>query len=398
MKLNPIKVSQLNKYIKKHLSNNALLNNLYVEGEILNYKVSKNNITYFTLRESDSCINCICFFREESIKNGDKIIVAGNLNVYEQRGTYQINVKEIEKIGTGNILKELELLMLNFKNKGMFSKNKIIPKFPKKIGIVTSKNGAAIKDILKTFDEVSSNIEIYIYNTTVQGDIAKKNIIEGIKYFNEIEKTDVIMICRGGGSFEDLTVFNDTDIAQNIYNSLIPIVTGIGHESDRTLSDFIADLSCHTPTAAAIAVIEGYKNIQIEIDKMLIVLKNKMSYEIDYIYNNLRGYKYAINNMMPLAAINNYKHEVLNYSNILIKFKTNKLNYNKYNLELYKEKINNYNYKNNLEKGYALVLDKDGNIINNISNISKNKLIDIIFNKFKIQAEIKQFEEVNNVK
>lgn len=398
MKLNPIKVSQLNKYIKKHLSNNSLLNNLYVEGEILNYKVSKNNITYFTLQENDSCINCICFFKEDTIKNGDKIIVSGNLNVYEQRGTYQINVKEIAKLGIGNMLKELELLKVNLKNKGMFSKNKLVPKFPKKIGIVTSKNGAAIKDILKTFDEVSANIEIFIYNAVVQGNIAKKNIIEGIKYFNEVEKTDVIMICRGGGSFEDLSVFNDTDIAQSIYNSLIPIVTGIGHESDKTLSDFTADLSCHTPTAAAIVVVEGYKNIQTEIDKMLLILKNKINNEIDYIYNNLRGYKYAINNMMPLSTINNFKYEVLNYANILKKYTNNNLNYNKYNLKLYKEKISSYNYKKNLEKGYALVLDQDGSIINNINDVCENKLIDIVFEKLKIKAEIKQFEEVDNVK
>ncbi len=398
MKLNPIKVSQLNKYIKKHLSNNSLLNNLYVEGEILNHKVSKNNITYFTLQENDSCINCICFFKEDTIKNGDKIIVSGNLNVYEQRGTYQINVKEITKIGIGNMLKDLELLKENLKNKGMFSKNKLIPKFPKKIGLVTSKNGAAIKDVLKTFDEVSANIEIFIYNAVVQGDIAKKNIIEGIKYFNEVEKTDIIMICRGGGSFEDLSVFNDTDIAQNIYNSIIPIVTGIGHESDKTLSDFTADLSCHTPTAAASVVIESYKNIQIEIDKMLLILKNKMNNEIDYIYNNLRGYNYAINNMMPLATINNFKYEVLNYANILKKFTNSNLNYNKYNLELYREKIRSYNYRKNLEKGYALVLDKDGNIINNINDVCENKLIDIIFNKLKIKAEIKKFEEVSDVK
>ena len=163
MKINPIKVSELNRFIKKHLSTNALLNNLYVEGEISNYKISKNGISYFTLCENNSCINCICFYIKDDLKNGDKITVKGNLNVYEQRGTYQINVKEITKVGIGNILKDIDLLKQKMKNAGMFSKNKIIPKFPKKIGIITSKNGAALKDILKTFEE-PVNLVLLILN------------------------------------------------------------------------------------------------------------------------------------------------------------------------------------------------------------------------------------------
>lgn len=393
MKLNAIKVSELNRYIKKYLSTNTLFNTLYVTGEVSNYRISKNGFTYFTLCENSSCINCICFFIEESMKNGDEVIIKGNLTVFEQRGIYQINVKNIEIIGIGNILKSFELLKTKLEKDKIFMTKKIIPAFPKKIGIITSKNGAALQDILRTIREVPANLEIYIYNSIVQGDRAKKSILEGIEYFNKIINTDIILLCRGGGSFEDLWIFNDLEIAESIYKSSVPIISGIGHETDKTLADLAADVSCHTPTAAADRTIINYKNISDEIkllhDKLIQLLINEMKNVRNSLYLN----KFILDSKSPLQRIDNYKMLISKYKLTLENIKDKQLKNYKYNLQLYFEKISNNNYKKQLKNGYALVMNDEGVIINNYELVNKNELVNIIFDTFKVKAEIKDIQE-----
>ncbi|HPW99217.1 MAG TPA: exodeoxyribonuclease VII large subunit, partial [Sedimentibacter sp.] len=273
MKLKPIKVSDLNQYIKRYLMSNSILNNLRVEGEITNIRMSKTGYTYFSLCDESSCISCVAFFADSISKNGDKIIAEGELSIYEAKGTCQLIVRNIERVGLGKILLDLELLKEKLKARGLFDRKRELPVFPQKIGIITSKTGAALKDILKTFESVKANIDITIYNSLVQGEKSKESIIEGIKYFNKAE-TDVILISRGGGSFEDLNVFNDLDLAMEVYKSKVIVVTGIGHETDRTLTDYVADIYCHTPTAAAERIIRDYKDVEERLASLVYSLKS----------------------------------------------------------------------------------------------------------------------------
>lgn len=392
MQLKPIKVSELNKFIKKFLSTNPLLNNLFVEGEVSNLRVSKNDITYFTLCDINSCINCICFFNANNIKNGDRVLVKGNINLYEPQGTYQINVSKVEVTGIGKILEDLEKLKSKLKSKGMFSKNKEIPLYPKKIGIITSKNGAAVKDILKTFDEISVNIDIYIFNSSVQGKKAIDTIINGIDYLNNI-KCDIIMVCRGGGSFEDLNVFNSIDIAEKIYNSKVPIVTGIGHETDKTLTDFVADVCCHTPTAAALYVINGYKNVFEQLQNYLFSLKKNAEIAIEKIKKDIEGKKYILTTIAPLSKIESLKNIIYTNYSILKNNCNIELSQYKYSLDLSYEKLENNSYKKQLKKGFALVFDSEGNIVKNSNNVDESKTIRILFDKFEIIAKTIKIEE-----
>ena len=213
MKIKPIKVSVLNQYIKKYLMSNSILNNLRVEGEISNIRISKTGYTYFSLCDEVSCINCVAFFADNISKDGDKIIAEGELSVYEAKGSYQLVIRNIERVGFGKILADLEMMKERLKAEGMFDRHRDIPTYPSRIGIITSKTGAALKDILKTFEGVKAAIEIIIYNTLVQGEKSKESIIDGLKFFNnENNKPDVILISRGGGSFEDLSVFNDIKV------------------------------------------------------------------------------------------------------------------------------------------------------------------------------------------
>lgn len=396
MKLNPIKVSELNNYIKKYLSSNALLNNLLVEGEISNFYVSKSGISFFSLNDNNSSINCICFFEEKNIKNGDKVLVEGFLSVYDQKGSYQINVKKIVHKGIGEVLNKLELLKTKLEKEGKFSQKKPLPLFPKKIGIITSKNGAAIKDILKVFNQISFDADIYIYNALVQGDRSKETIVNGLNYFNNHNKTDVIMICRGGGSFEDLSVFNNIEIAEEIYKSIVPVVTGIGHESDTTLSDLTADLFCSTPTAAATKVTLNYKNVMGELENLFVLLKNKTNNAMLKYKNALEKNRYVIKSISPINDINIFKKDIEKNINSIKQLNNNKIDSFNNLLKLYEEKISNNNYKNQLKKGYALVLNNKGYIVKDKTDLDFSQNIDIILNNVKITANIIKIEGVLN--
>lgn len=395
MKLKPIKVSVLNQYIKKYLMSNSILNNLRVEGEISNIRMSKTGYTYFSLCDETSCINCVAFFADEISKNGDKIIAEGELSVYEPKGTYQLVVRNIERVGLGKILLDLEMLKEKLKAQGMFARSRDIPLYPAKVGIITSKSGAAIKDILKTFETVKSSFEIIVYNALVQGEKSKENIISGIKYFNDI-KADVILISRGGGSFEDLNIFNDLKVAEEVYKSDVPVVTGIGHETDRTLTDYVADIYCHTPTAAAERIILGYKDIEDKLKRLASSLKQETYNMLKLKAADLKSSKYIMKSYLPVENIYKLKMELECYLNIIRNSTEQQLKDLDYKLCILKEKLEGHNYLNKLDNGFAIVSDEKGNIVKNIDQIEIKKVLNLRFKDFRVQAETLNVQEVQN--
>jgi len=395
MKLKPIKVSVLNQYIKKYLMSNSILNNLRVEGEISNIRMSKSGYTYFSLCDVSSCINCVAFFADSVSKNGDKIIVEGELSVYEAKGTYQIIVRNIERVGLGKILLDLEMLKEKLKAQGMFDRHRELPVYPAKIGIITSKSGAAIKDILKTFENVKADFQIVIYNTLVQGEKSKENIIDGLKYFNE-NGADIILISRGGGSFEDLNIFNDINIAEEVYKSKVPVVTGIGHETDRTLTDYVADEYCHTPTAAAERIIRGYKDIEEKLTSLVFALKRGTYNCLALKQADIKSSKYLLKSYLPLENIYKLKNELEGYKNIINTVPNKKLKDYSFQLQLLNEKLNSNNYKKQLDKGFAVISDLNGNIVKHIDQVEVKSLLNIRFRDFNVQAETINVQGVEN--
>lgn len=394
MKLKPIKVSLLNQYVKKCLKSNSIFYNLRVEGEITNIRVSKTGYTYFSLSDETSSISCVCFFQDNNILDGDKVIVSGELTVYEAKGSYQIVVNNIEKIGFGDIFKELEILKEKLKKRGLFDKNIKVPLLPTSIGIITSKSGAALRDILKTFNTVYGGFDIYIYDSLVQGDTARQCIIDGLKYFNEIQKVDVIMVARGGGSFEDLKIFNDISIAESIFISKVPVVTGIGHDTDITLCDYTADVHCHTPTAAAEYIVKGYKNINLQLEGLYKELNSKTKNQLKLLKAEINTYKYILKSLNPQDVIEKYKNQCEMYkSNLQNTLKSNLTN--KYNeLALLYEKLVSHNYKTHLKTGYSLVFDTKNNLIKDEVSVYTGEEIKILFDNFYIEAQVKNVKKV----
>lgn len=281
-------VTQINKYIKYKFDNDENLNLVYLKGEISNFKNHTTGHLYFTIKDESSRILAV-MFRNNALKlkftpvDGSKVLVIGRIGVYEASGNYQIYVEEMMEDGIGNLALEFEKLKKKLSQKGYFNEEykKPIPKFPKKIGIITATTGAAIRDIITTINRRYRNVELYIFPCLVQGVGAKEDIVRNINIANTFP-LDVLIVGRGGGSIEDLWAFNEEIVADAIFKSKIPIISAVGHEIDFTISDFVADLRAPTPTAAAelavpntIDLINYINQLSIRRNKSIINIINK---------------------------------------------------------------------------------------------------------------------------
>lgn len=259
MHVKTLTVSQLNRYVKNTLDADFILNNASVKGEISNLKIHSSGHIYFSLKDEGSKINCVMFKSYAyklnfNLENGMNIIAHGNVSVYGKEGSYQLYVKEMKREGIGDLYIAFEKLKEKLKNEGLFdeSNKKEIPRFCKKIGgVITSPTGAALRDIINVTKRRNKGIELLIYPALVQGTDASKTLVDGIKTLNKVEDVDIIILARGGGSIEELWAFNNEDLAYTIYNSKKPIITGVGHETDFTIVDFVSDRRAPTPSAAA---------------------------------------------------------------------------------------------------------------------------------------------------
>ena len=253
-----ISVSQLNSYIKDKIADDEYLSNILVKGEISNFKNHYTGHLYFTLKDEKSLIKCIMFksYAERldfMPKDGMKVFVVGGVSVFERDGVYQIYVKAMQEDGVGLLYKKYEELKQKLEQKGYFDEThkQKIPLMPKVIGVLTSQTGSVIRDIINVSTRRNPNVYIRLFPVPVQGEGAEKKIAEGIKFMNENKLADVLILARGGGSLEDLWPFNEEIVADAIYDSKIPIISAVGHETDFSISDFVADLRAPTPSAAA---------------------------------------------------------------------------------------------------------------------------------------------------
>lgn len=268
-----ISVSQLNNYIKDKIASDENLSNVLVKGEISNFKNHYTGHLYFTLKDENSLIKCIMFKTyaqrlEFMPKDGMKVFVVGGVSVFERDGVYQIYVKAMQEDGVGLLYKKYEELKNRLEQEGYFDDihKKKIPQMPKIIGVLTSQTGSVIRDIINVSTRRNPNVYIRLFPVPVQGDGAAEKIAYGIKFMNEHKLADVLILARGGGSLEDLWPFNEEIVAHSIYNSEIPIISAVGHETDFSISDFVADLRAPTPSAAAELAVPDIYDIKQKIN------------------------------------------------------------------------------------------------------------------------------------
>lgn len=277
-------VAELTSRISNVLS--TQFSNLWVEGEVSNYHAATSGHLYFTLKDAKAQVKCVCFrgqamrlkFRPE---DGLKLIVRGSISVYEPRGEYQIYVEHIEPVGVGALQVAFEQLKKRLDAEGLFdqARKKPLPLLPGRIGVVTSPTGAAVRDIIRILRRRFHNAHLIVYPVRVQGDGAAQDIVAALKYLNRKQLVDVILLARGGGSIEDLWAFNEEAVARAIAASTIPIVSGVGHETDFTIADFVADVRASTPSAAAEIVVRSRE----EFDRHLAELEQKISRQTRYL-------------------------------------------------------------------------------------------------------------------
>lgn len=360
MALKPITVSQLNEYISRILTNDPLLSNIPVKGEISNLKFHSSGHVYFSLIDKDSKINCFLpssYLRNIKYELGDglEVTIYGNLNVYKKGGYYTLFVKNIEVSGEGNLAAAFELLKNKLDSEGLFDPifKKPIPQFPKRIGVVTSETGAAVRDIIKIIQSRTKLVDVIVFPVLVQGQGAAQNIAETLDMINEkfADKIDTLIVGRGGGSMEDLWAFNEEVLARAVFRSKIPVISAVGHEIDFSICDFVADLRAETPTAAAEKAVpsdEYFKEI-IENRKanLLRELSNKLS------YGSLLSERY-------MSDIKNQME------GLIIKLK--------HSLEQYYITLEENNPANILSKGYAILEDSQGNVISSGAQIAADSI------------------------
>lgn len=395
MRPTPLTVSQLNNYIKTLVDRDEFLNNVYIKGEISNFKRHYTGHLYFTLKDGDSLIKCVMFKTYTSYlkfepEDGMSVLVLGTVAVYERDGVYQIYVKGMEVDGLGALHVAYEQLKQKLEAQGMFDEKnkKKIPMLPRAIGVVTSKTGSVIKDIINVTTRRFPNVNIKIYPAAVQGVGAAETIVKGIEYFNFAKNVDTIIIARGGGSLEDLWPFNEEITANAIFNSKIPIISAVGHETDFTIADFVADLRAPTPSAAGELAVPDINEVTWKITN----IKRNLSTLLNKKTENMRKeYEKLMNSAVFKNPTGEIERRILNVegysrrleSSIKIKNQNTKINLTKVI-----SKLDGISPLKTLSRGYSIIENSDGKVIKSINDVKEKDEIKLILSDGTIDAQV----------
>ena len=382
------KVGEVADILENVLSNTYDLKSIYIEGEISNVVYQKSGHLYFSLKDDDSIIKCAVFsYRYKNIPDnlveGTKVEVLASVSYYKPYGTITFTVEKLKKADNlGQLYKQLELRREEYRKKGYFSDEikKNIPYLVKRVGVITAPTGAAIQDIIKTIHNRDKYVDIFLYPVKVQGEGAKEEISEAIKYFNENNdkyNLDALIVGRGGGSIEDLWAFNEVEVIEAIYNSKIFVVSAVGHESDTLLSDYVADLRASTPTQAAEKLIKNYdeniKELNNFKNRLYLLLNNKYALKKNELLNFSNSYilKNFSNKFNTLRMFNS---DLENRANIALE---NKRNNKIIELNLLKDRVSLNKIMDKLEKENKNIINLSEKFDNNMFNVLKNKKIEL---------------------
>lgn len=394
MEYQAITVTDLNKYIKEKIAGDENLNNVLVKGEISNFKLHYTGHMYFTLKDENSLIKCIMFktytpHLKFTPKDGMKVMAFGTVSVFERDGVYQLYCKAMQEDGMGSLYTAYEELKAKLEKEGYFdaSHKKKIPFIPKSIGVLTSNTGAVIRDIINVSTRRNPNVYLKLLPVPVQGEGAAKKIAAGIQLMNEKKLADVIILARGGGSLEDLWPFNEEIVAKAIYNSELPVISAVGHETDFTIADFVADLRAPTPSAAAELAVPNIAEVELKLNTYQNRFRQALKKKTELM--RLR-YEKCMNSRVfkdPLQKINeNYmlidKYVKSIQTSIVTKYKDKKLEA----IKLY-SKLDALSPLKTLARGYSIA-EKDGKIVHKASELKQGDKLTLRFEDGKVNTEV----------
>ena len=384
-------VSAITKYLKAKFDLDDNLKSVFLKAEISNFKAHTSGHLYFSLKDETSKINAIMFSRSAAKldfkpADGTKVLVTGRISIYEQAGNYQIYVDQMMEDGVGNLYVAFEKLKKELANEGLFAEEhkKPIPKYPKKVGVITASTGAAVRDIITTIKRRYPICEIILFPTLVQGDNAKDDIVKNIKRAEDYD-LDVLILGRGGGSIEDLWAFNEEIVARAIYDCQVPTISAVGHEIDFTISDFVADLRAPTPTGAAEMAVPNLTDLNTHINQLTIRLNEAILKKVNYQKLYLESLKNSFVIKNPKLMYENKKQNIDMLETKIKELALKKYEQSNQNMQLIIEKLKLLNPLNTLNRGYSIVYSND-KVIKDVKDLGEEVSIKLYHGTFKAKV------------
>lgn len=390
-----LSVSDINKYIKGLLSYDSILSSVWVQGEISNYKRHYSGHLYFTLKDAGSSLKCVMFktsadrllFEPE---NGMRVLIRGSISVFERDGVYQLYAETIKEDGTGEMYAAFERLKGKLEKEGLFDKErkKSIPFMPRSIGVITSETGAVIRDILNVLTRRFYNINLKLYPCAVQGEGASAKIAAGVEFFNRHRLCDVIIIARGGGSIEDLWPFNEEIVARAVADSNIPVISGVGHETDFTICDFAADLRAPTPSAAAELAVPEMSEIKRSLERISERIRNIPKTNLEIKRTGLGRILASPFFKKPYSVISDGRLTVEKYAEELEEEIREDIQRCKNNISLSAARLDGLSPLKILARGYGAVRSASGDIVGSVESIKKGDEISVSLRDGNIECTV----------
>jgi len=372
-------VSQINLYIKNMFVRDYSLQRVMVKGEISNCKYHSSGHIYFTIKDRASQLSCVMFASNTKnldfrMQEGQSVVVYGSISVYERDGKYQLYAVGVRQEGAGQLYEEYEKLKKRLLSEGLFdnSRKKEIPKYAKKIGVVTAQTGAVIQDICNVSHRRNPYVQILLYPAKVQGEDAHLTIIRGLQYF-ETTDVDTVIIGRGGGSIEDLWAFNCEELAYAIAGCKKPIISAVGHETDTTIADYVADLRAPTPSAAAEIAVYAYRELEIGLREYQYTLNRQMENTVQICRMRLNHYETVLSHASPQDLLKQKRLHLADYEDKMGYLIEQKIVSAKHQLALYVEELKGLSPLYKLQGGYSYVADMDGNHVRSVEKLQKGQ-------------------------
>ena len=393
-------VIQINNYIKNMFANDYLLRSVQVRGELSNVKYHSSGHIYFTLKDEGSAINGVMFRSARmqgldfELTNGQRVVITAGISVYERDGRYQMYAQQIVPDGIGDLNQAYEELKQKLYEEGLFEFEckKEIPQFPKKVGVVTAKTGAAIQDIMNIAKRRNPFVQLYLYPAKVQGDGAAATIVKGIRTLDRMGM-DTIIIGRGGGSIEDLWPFNEECVARAIFNAVTPIISGTGHEIDNTIADYVADLRAPTPSAACELAIPDVMSLLERVSQYEAGIRQCMVRRFGYATQKFEMLSAKLNAASPKNRFENQKIYLDSLEEKMVQAAENKYNQRMHRYELLLTKLNGLSPTAKLINGYGYIEDANGNTVKSISDLKEKERFMVTIWDGKVEGQIIKIEK-----
>lgn len=392
MMKNVYSVGQVNAYIKNMFAQDFMMQRISVKGEISNCKYHSSGHIYFTIKDAAGTMSAVMFAGNRrglrfQMKEGDKVIVTGSIEIYERDGKYQLYAREIELDGAGNLYLRFEALKKELEEMGMFAPEykKPIPKYIKRLGIVTAPTGAAIQDIRNIASRRNPYVQLILYPALVQGEGAVPSIVNGIRALDALG-VDVIIVGRGGGSIEDLWAFNEEAVARAIFECETPVISAVGHETDTTIADYVADLRAPTPSAAAELAVFDYADYKTQMGTLLNAMNRSMQQKLHVTRMKAEHYQTRLNFLSPENKLRENRKYAIDLEEQLHQQMKQILLMKKHRLALLSEQMEGISPVKKLSQGYSYVADASGKAVTDAAKVQEGDQLDIFLLKGRIKA------------